>query len=286
MMSTAVRSVAILPIRLYQLLISPLLPANTCKFHPSCSEYAVLAIRKHGVVRGIGLATWRLLRCHPLCAGGHDPVPDNAPWSRRRAARPDSPATGLFTGLLTHDAAPARRADLGELETIAGGFPGRERFLTEITLDPPTAAGEQAGVPLRDEDYLILSTIHSAKGQEWRRVYVLNCVDGCIPSDLATGTSAEIDEERRLFYVAMTRARDNLTLVQPQRFHVHGQHRHGAKYVNAARTRFLPDAILDRFERSAWPPPPPPDAARAPRPERPRMDLAALMRGMWDEEGR
>ena len=108
-----------------------------------------------------------------------------------------------------HDGAPARRADLGELEAIAAGFAGRERFLTEITLDPPAAAGEQAGVPLRDEDYLILSTIHSAKGQEWRRVYVLNCVDGCIPSDLATGTSAEIDEERRLFYVAMTRARDH-----------------------------------------------------------------------------
>ncbi len=181
-----------------------------------------------------------------------------------------------------HDAAPARRADLGELETIAAGFAGRERFLTEITLDPPTAAGEQAGVPLRDEDYLILSTIHSAKGQEWRRVYVLNCVDGCIPSDLATGTSAEIDEERRLFYVAMTRAKDTLTLLQPQRFHVHGQHRHGHRTVSAARTRFLPDAILDRFERSAWPPPAPAAASRVPATDRPRMDLAALMRGMWD----
>jgi putative membrane protein insertion efficiency factor len=70
--SMVVRRAAIAPIRLYQLLISPLLPANTCKFHPSCSEYAVLAIRKHGVVRGIGLATWRLLRCHPWSAGGVD----------------------------------------------------------------------------------------------------------------------------------------------------------------------------------------------------------------------
>ena len=66
------RAVAVLPIRLYQLLVSPLLSANTCKFHPSCSEYAVLAIRKHGVFKGIGMAAWRLLRCHPWSAGGVD----------------------------------------------------------------------------------------------------------------------------------------------------------------------------------------------------------------------
>jgi putative membrane protein insertion efficiency factor len=67
-----VRRAVIAPIRLYQLLISPLLPANTCKFHPSCSEYAALAIRKHGVLRGVRLAAWRLLRCHPWSAGGVD----------------------------------------------------------------------------------------------------------------------------------------------------------------------------------------------------------------------
>jgi hypothetical protein len=66
------RSAAVAPIRLYQLLVSPLLPANTCKFHPSCSEYAALAIRKHGVLRGLRMAGWRLLRCHPWSAGGVD----------------------------------------------------------------------------------------------------------------------------------------------------------------------------------------------------------------------
>lgn len=66
------RALAIAPIRLYQLTISRLLPANTCKFHPSCSEYAVLAIRKHGIFKGTGLATWRLLRCHPWSMGGVD----------------------------------------------------------------------------------------------------------------------------------------------------------------------------------------------------------------------
>jgi putative membrane protein insertion efficiency factor len=67
-----VRAVAVLPIRLYQLLVSPLLPANTCKYHPSCSEYAVLAIRTHGVLKGGAMAAWRLLRCNPWSLGGVD----------------------------------------------------------------------------------------------------------------------------------------------------------------------------------------------------------------------
>ena len=86
-------------------------------------------------------------------------------------------------------------------------MPSRERFLSDLALDPPDATSDEAGPPLRDEDYAILSTIHSAKGQEWRSVFVLNCVDGCIPSDLATGTTEEIEEERRLLYVAMTEPR-------------------------------------------------------------------------------
>ena len=116
-----------------------------------------------------------------------------------------------------------RCADLIQLEQIAGGYPSRQRFLTELTLDPPDATSDQAGVPLLDEDYLILSTIHSAKGQEWKSVFVLNVVDGCIPSDLSAGTTAEIEEERRLLYVAMTRAKDDLHLVLPQRFFAHQQ---------------------------------------------------------------
>ncbi len=96
-----------------------------------------------------------------------------------------------------HDDAAMRRADLAQLAQIAASYPSRERFLTELTLDPPDATSDQAGMPLLDEDYLILSTIHSAKGQEWKSVFVLNTVDGCIPSDLATGTTAEIEEERR-----------------------------------------------------------------------------------------
>ncbi|TGT11097.1 ATP-dependent helicase, partial [Mesorhizobium sp. M8A.F.Ca.ET.213.01.1.1] len=83
-----------------------------------------------------------------------------------------------------HEDAITRRADLLQLEQIASGYPSRERFLTELTLDPPDATSDEAGPPHRDEDYLILSTIHSAKGQEWKNVFVLNTVDGCIPIDL------------------------------------------------------------------------------------------------------
>ena len=89
--------------------------------------------------------------------------------------------------------------------------------MSELALDPPDKTSDEAGPPLKDEDYLILSTIHSAKGQEWRSVFVLNCVDGCIPSDLATGSSEEIEEERRLFYVGVTRARESLELARMAR---------------------------------------------------------------------
>jgi DNA helicase II / ATP-dependent DNA helicase PcrA len=180
-----------------------------------------------------------------------------------------------------HEDAAMRQADLVQLEGIAAAYPSRERFLTELTLDPPDATSDEAGVPSRDEDYLILSTIHSAKGQEWKSVFVLNAVDGCIPSDLAVGTSADIEEERRLLYVAMTRAKDQLHLVTPQRFFTHNQAARGDRHVYAARTRFIPAAILNRFDCQSWPvlrPASRPGAQAAPIP---KVDLAARMRGMW-----
>jgi DNA helicase-2/ATP-dependent DNA helicase PcrA len=151
--------------------------------------------------------------------------------------------------------------------------------LSELALDPPDATSDEAGPPLRDEDFLILSTIHSAKGQEWRSVFVLNCVDGCIPSDLATGSSDEIEEERRLLYVAMTRAKDDLHLMVPQRFFTHGQNAQGDLHVYAARTRFIPENLLGLFERSSWPLAAAGVAARAS--QGPRIDVGARMRGMW-----
>ena len=179
-----------------------------------------------------------------------------------------------------HDDAAIRAADLVQLEQIASGYPSRERFLTELTLDPPDATSDEAGLPHLDEDYLVLSTIHSAKGQEWKAVFILNAVDGCIPSDLGAGTSEEIEEERRLLYVAMTRAKDELSILLPQRFYVHQQASRGDRHVYASRTRFIPDELLPLFERRAWP------LAEAMNTEQRsastvRVDVAARMRGMW-----
>ena len=179
-----------------------------------------------------------------------------------------------------YEDAITRRADLIQLEQIASGYPSRERFLTELALDPPDAASAQSGAPLLDEDYLILSTIHSAKGQEWKSVFVLNVVDGCIPSDLGVGTTAEIEEERRLLYVAMTRARDDLHLVVRQRFFTHGQNAQGDRHVYASRSRFIPDELLGLFEPTTWPEVEPELAARGAS-RGVRVDIAARMRGMW-----
>ncbi len=184
-----------------------------------------------------------------------------------------------------HEDAAVRHADLLQMESIALTYASRERFLTELTLDPPDATSDESGVPLLDEDYLILSTIHSAKGQEWRNVFVLNGVDGCIPSDLGTGSDEEIDEERRLLYVAMTRAKEDLHIVVPQRFYVHNQVASGDRHVWASRTRFIPAAILPLFEACAWPSPPPvtaPSAAGLAAAAQARVAIGAKLRKMWD----
>ncbi|HEY3024068.1 MAG TPA: ATP-dependent helicase, partial [Actinomycetota bacterium] len=118
-----------------------------------------------------------------------------------------------------YDHADARIRDLEQLEQLAGGYATRGRFLADLALEPPTSTAELAGPPLLDEDYLILSTIHSAKGGEWDVVHVIHAADGMIPSDMATGDEERIEEERRLLYVALTRARDALYVYFPLRYH-------------------------------------------------------------------
>jgi DNA helicase II / ATP-dependent DNA helicase PcrA len=179
-----------------------------------------------------------------------------------------------------HEDAKARGADLIQLAQIASTYPNRQHFLTELTLDPPSATSDEVGVPLLDEDYLVLSTIHSAKGLEWRSVFVLNCVDGCIPSDLATGSTPEIEEERRLLYVAMTRAKDHLHMVIPQRFFAHQQRMNGDRHMYAQRTRFIPDTMLDHFEQCAWPPAVIESSSRATASPK-AVDLRARLKQMW-----
>ena len=177
-----------------------------------------------------------------------------------------------------HDDAAIRAGDLAQLARIAQGFASRERFLAELTLDPPEATSDESGVPHRDEDYLILSTMHSAKGQEWSAVYVLNAVDGCMPSDMATGSAAEIEEERRLFYVALTRAKRHLAVLVPQRFHVTQQAKYGDRHLYGALTRFMPPSVAALFDSVG---PTATDGPAALLAVTARIDVGAQVRGMF-----
>ena len=151
-----------------------------------------------------------------------------------------------------HRHAEARRADLDRLEAAAAAAPSLAAFLTDLVLDPPASTGELAGSPSLDEDVLTLSTIHSAKGGEWDVVHVISVVDGCLPSDLATGDHDEIEEERRLLHVAMTRARDELTVHVPLRWHHHRQSSRGRDaHGYAQRSRFLTEAVLATMDQGA-----------------------------------
>jgi len=177
-----------------------------------------------------------------------------------------------------HDDAAIREGDLTQLARIALGYASRESFLAELTLDPPEATSDESGPPSRDEDYMILSTIHSAKGQEWKAVFVLNAVDGCIPSDMATGNAIEIEEERRLLYVAMTRARQHLHLLVPQRFYVTQQAEFGDKHLYGSLTRFIPSALAHCFEAQSEEAPD--DCSPALLPNL-TLDVGSRVRSMW-----
>jgi len=148
-----------------------------------------------------------------------------------------------------YDAAWTRMGDLEQLEQLATQHATRERFLTELTLDPPVVTSDQSGAASKDEDYVILSTIHSAKGQEWDIVYILNVSDGNFPSEFSTGKPELIEEERRLLYVAMTRARNELHLCAPLKYQVTQQAKDGDAHVYGAKSRFMTDRVLDCCER-------------------------------------
>jgi len=179
-----------------------------------------------------------------------------------------------------YESAPARRGDLDQLERLSLQHPTRESFVTELTLDPPQATGDLSGDPLLDEDYLVLSTVHSAKGQEWESVYVLNVTDGSFPSEFAAGRAELLEEERRLLYVAMTRARSELRLIAPVRFYVTQQQSHGDRYVHGARSRFFTETVLQKFRRVTAGE----QTAQTTRQQAaagPRIDVAKRLRDLW-----
>ena len=261
------------------------------------------------LVPGIGAASARRLLeaietsadAQAAIAGFRPPAAAAGPWDallsclhamqQAEGAWPAAlePALGWYAPQLErlHGDAAVRRGDLEQLQRLAAGYGSREAFLAELTLDPPEATGDEAQAPHRDDDYLILSTIHSAKGQEWSAVYVLNVVDGCIPSDLATGDAVQIDEERRLLYVAMTRAQHRLQLLAPQRFHVTQQPAAGDRHLYAPLSRFVTPQVAALLERVASPgcspgPAPGGSGVDPPHGAAAAIDVGARLRSLWD----
>ena len=145
-----------------------------------------------------------------------------------------------------YDRPEPRLRDLEQLEQLATGFTSRQGFVTDLTLDPPVSTSDLAGPPHLDEDYVVLSTIHSAKGGEWDVVHVIHAADGVIPSDMATGDPDQLEEERRLFYVALTRARDTLLVTFPLRYHRSNRGPEDRHWYGQL-TRFLPEDVRGRF---------------------------------------
>jgi DNA helicase-2/ATP-dependent DNA helicase PcrA len=178
-----------------------------------------------------------------------------------------------------YDSAQVRLGDLVQLERLAQQFATRDQFLAELALDPPAVTGDLSGTPYLDEDYLILSTVHSAKGQEWDAVYILNVSDGNFPSEFSTGRSDQIEEERRLLYVAMTRAKNDLHLIAPLKYYVANQPKSGDRHVYGARSRFLTKAVMAKLDAITWPANTDHPGARPS--SNARVNVAGKLRGMW-----
>ena len=182
---------------------------------------------------------------------------------------------------LNHDDHFVRWGDIEHLIQMSGQFASRERFLTELTLDPPQASSDLADNPLIDDDYLILSTVHSAKGQEWQNVFVLNVADGNFPNEYAVNDKKMLEEERRLLNVAITRAKDELHLMQPMKYWIPGQQNWGDKHVYGGKSRFLTESVLAHLEQTFYP-------KRGPDEEQKKLGINAIadirksVLGMWD----
>jgi DNA helicase-2/ATP-dependent DNA helicase PcrA len=178
-----------------------------------------------------------------------------------------------------YDSAQVRAGDLLQLERLAQQFGTRDQFLAELALDPPAATSDLSGTPYLDEDYLILSTVHSAKGQEWDTVFILNVADGNFPSEFSTGRSDQIEEERRLLYVAMTRAKNDLHLIAPLKYYVANQPKKGDRHVYGARSRFLTRAVMAKLDAITWPETHESEVAITPT--KARVNVAGKLREMW-----
>ena len=234
------------------------------------------------LIEGVGPATATRVMEHIGVRRDSETAPEQSPLKRFIDEPPGIPKPGLdelrsladaFADCLEQESAPAvqverlrrwceavferiydnpaaRIADLVQLEQIASGYNARGRFIADLALDPPSSTGDLAGPPLLDEDYLILSTIHSAKGGEWEVVYVIHAADGMMPSDMATGDEEALEEERRLFYVALTRAKNDLSVYFPLRYY-HQRMGTDDPHSYAQLTRFIGDDVRELFDQRA-----------------------------------
>jgi DNA helicase-2/ATP-dependent DNA helicase PcrA len=239
----------------------------------------IAAFRTLQLLPGVGPATAQHAFTRFEISGWASLAELNGPLSELMGAlaAPESPWAGQVARVREwyephleriYEQAQVRAGDLAQLERVATNFQSREKFLTELALDPPAASGDLSGDPYLDEDYLILSTVHSAKGQEWDAVFVLNVADGSFPSEFSTGSAALIEEERRLLYVAMTRAKRDLDLIAPLKYYVTQQSRMGDRHVYGAKSRFLTQAVMACLEPCVWD-------------EKPAVEVGARLRAMW-----
>ncbi len=176
-----------------------------------------------------------------------------------------------------YDKVEPRLADLDQLQVIAAGYPDRATFLSALALEPPQATQDLATGTREEDDCLILSTAHSAKGKEWDAVFVIWAVDGWFPSARCLNNDDETEEERRLMYVALTRARNHLSVSYPLNAY---SSRRGADYSLDQLCRFFDREVRDNMQRVAVGALPPPEDP-APMGGTPLLDLRALLRGRF-----
>ncbi|MBS63429.1 ATP-dependent helicase [Salinisphaera sp.] len=262
----------------------------------------IAAYRAFQLVPGVGPGTarqaWEHLQSHndslSALAGFRLPRGDRDVWQAlagqlAEAVHADWPAgveplAAWYKRMLDERFEPpttARAGDIDDLVRMAAQHADRAAFLTDLTLDPPSATGDHNDDAHLDEDYLVLSTVHSAKGREFDSVYLLHVADGTFPNEYSTSSDAALDEERRLMYVAFTRAKNTLEIVSPLRYYVTEQHRHGDRHVYGATSRFLTPRVMRHFEAvtDGTVEPARTSAAQTPRP--PQIDIAAGARALW-----
>jgi DNA helicase-2/ATP-dependent DNA helicase PcrA len=207
---------------------------------------------KHIVDNGYSAASLEDFKAPPAVVAGLQKL---AALVKGLLNAPEAPSSqieriaGFYIPLLkdNYENAEPRASDIHHLAELARNYGSRRQFLNEIVLDPPVSTGDFAGPPTKDEDWLVLSTIHSAKGLEWDAVYLIHAADGCLPSDMATGTDAEIEEELRLTYVAMTRARHHLYVLWPLRYY-HKAGGMGDNHSYAQLCRFFTPDVVSTME--------------------------------------